>query len=70
MDIDKKIWIEDLLKKYPQAQQFLSKKGIVCIMCGEPVWGTLEEQMEEKGFSKNKMDTVITELNEFIKNNS
>ncbi|MFO7890600.1 MAG: DUF1858 domain-containing protein [bacterium] len=70
MKIDKKIWIEDLLKNFPQAQQFLSKKGIVCIMCGEPVWGTLEEQMEEKGFSKNKMDTLITELNEFIKNNS
>jgi len=70
MKIDKEIWIEDLLKKYPQAQKFLSKKGIVCIMCGEPVWGTLGEQMEEKGFSEDEIDTIISELNEFLQNNS
>jgi len=70
MKINKDIWIEDLLEKYPQSQQFLSQKGIVCIRCGEPVWGSLEEQMEEKGFSKNDMNTIILELNEFIKNKS
>jgi len=70
MKIDKDIWIEDLLKKHPKAQSFLSKKGIVCIMCGEPVWGTLEEQMEEKGFSEDEMGTIISELNEFLQDNS
>lgn len=70
MKITKSIWIEDLLEKYPQAQQFLSKKGIVCIMCGEPVWGTLQEQMQEKGFSETEMEKIISELNEFLKKNS
>lgn len=70
MKIDKEIWIEDLLKKYPQAQKFLSKKGIVCIMCGEPVWGPLGEQMVEKGFSEKEMNTIISELNKFLQDNS
>ncbi|MEJ2628639.1 MAG: DUF1858 domain-containing protein [bacterium] len=70
MNITKNIWIEDLLDKYPQAQQFLSRKGIVCIKCGEPIWGTLEEQIKEKGFSENELNKLISDLNEFLKNNS
>ena len=66
MNIDKKIWIEDLLEKYPQAQQFLSEKGIVCIKCGEPVWGSLEGQMKEKGFSESDMEKLISKLNKFL----
>ncbi len=69
MNITKNIWIEDLLDKYPQAQQFLSTKGIVCIKCGEPVWGTLEEQIKEKGFLENELNKLISDLNEFLKNN-
>ena len=65
--ITKDMWIEDILKKYPEAQEFLSRRGIVCIMCGEPVWGSLKEQMDEKGFSNKEMDIVLFELNEFIK---
>ena len=70
MKVTKKIWIEDLLEIHPQAQQFLSKKGIVCIKCGEPVWGSLQEQMQEKGFSDTDMDKIIRELNEFLTKNS
>ena len=64
--ITKDMWIEDILKKYPEAQEFLSRRGIVCIMCGEPVWGSLKEQMDEKDFSNKEMDIVLFELNEFI----
>ena len=66
--ITKDMWIEDILKKYPEAQEFLSRKGIVCIMCGEPVWGSLEDQMDEKGYSHEEIDKMLLELNEFIKN--
>lgn len=66
MKVNKDIWIDELLDKYPQSQEFLSKKGIVCVMCGEPVWGTLQEQMEEKDFSQDKMEKVMIELNEFL----
>ncbi|MCK4654992.1 MAG: DUF1858 domain-containing protein [Candidatus Cloacimonetes bacterium] len=65
--ITKDIWIEDVLRKYPEAQEFLSKKGIVCVVCGEPVWGSIEEHMGEKGFSQEEIDKTLLELNEFIK---
>ena len=65
--ITKDMWIEDILREYPEAQEFLSKKGIVCVVCGEPVWGSLEEHMEEKGFNQEEIEKTLLELNEFIK---
>jgi len=65
--ITKEMWIEELLEKYPAAQEFLSKKNIVCVMCGEPVWGSLEEVMKEKDFNDEKIKKIIKELNQFIK---
>lgn len=41
------------------------KLGIVCIACGEPVWGTLEEQIREKGI--NNIDDIIEQLNKLIR---
>jgi len=65
--ITKEMWIEEILEKYPTAQEFLSKKNIVCVMCGEPVWGSLKELMQDKEFSDEEINTIIKELNEFIK---
>ncbi len=59
-------WIEDILREYPDAQDFLSENGIVCVMCGEPVWGSLEEQMEEKGFDDAKKVELVASLNKFL----
>jgi len=36
--IDKNISIEDLLDLIPDAGNYLSKKNIKCLACGEPVW--------------------------------
>ncbi len=62
--ITKDIYIEELVNYYPFSVRFLSEKGIKCIACGEPIWGTLEEAMKEKGFSAMEMETVVFELNE------
>ncbi|MBN2018025.1 MAG: DUF1858 domain-containing protein [Candidatus Cloacimonetes bacterium] len=64
--ITKDMWIEEILEKYPTAQEFLSKKNIVCVMCGEPVWGSLEELMQEKDFTEEQIDSILIELNEFL----
>ena len=48
MIFTKDITIEDLLDIYPKSISFLSEKGIKCIACGEPIWGTLEEAAKEK----------------------
>jgi len=67
MKIDKNITIEDLVDDFPFSVKFLSKKGIKCIACGEPIWGTLEEACLEKNFSQEEIQNFVIELNELIK---
>lgn len=59
--INKDILIEDLVEKYPDSVGFLMRKGIVCIQCGEPVWGTLEEASKKKKIEN--IDEIVAELN-------
>ncbi len=58
--------IEDLVSKVPAAAMYLSEKGIKCIACGEPIWGTLEEAAKEKGFVKSDIDGFIRDLNKLM----
>jgi methionine synthase II (cobalamin-independent) len=62
--IKKTDFIEDLLEEYDGINGHLMKKGVVCIQCGEPVWGTLEDAIKAKGLDVNR---IITELNEIYK---
>ena len=66
--IDKKISIEDLVEEYPFSVNFLSKKGIKCIACGEPIWGTLEEACMEKKFTEKEIQEFVCKLNTLAKN--
>lgn len=61
--ISKSITIEDLVEEYPFSVQYLSEKGIRCIKCGEPIWGTLEEACKEKGFENEQIEVFVKELN-------
>jgi len=60
--VTKQIEIEDLVRNYPASIKFLAEKGIKCIACGEPIWGTLEEAAKEKGFADTEIDSTINEL--------
>jgi len=64
--INKSITIEELLNLYPQSVSFLSEKGIRCIRCGEPLWGTIESAAHEKGFSDEQIIVLIDELTHFL----
>ncbi|NIR53173.1 DUF1858 domain-containing protein, partial [candidate division KSB1 bacterium] len=41
--IRKDTTIEELVRAHPESVRYLMEKGIKCIACGEPIWGTLEE---------------------------
>ena len=62
IEITPTIDIEDLVRQYPHSVRFLAEKGIKCIACGEPIWGTLQEAASEKGFSPAAIDAVVEEL--------
>ncbi len=66
--ITKDIEIEDLVRILPKAVSYLSEKGIRCLRCGEPIWGTLEEAAKEKGFDENNIEIFVKELNELQSN--
>jgi methionine synthase II (cobalamin-independent) len=66
--ITKDIEIEDLVRILPKAVSYLSEKGIRCLRCGEPIWGTLEEAAKEKGFDENNIEIFVKELNELLSN--
>ncbi len=54
--------IEDLVEAEPESVTFLMEKGIRCLRCGEPIWGTLGEAMDEKEFSGEKQARLVEEL--------
>ena len=62
MKISKDISIEELVELYPKAVNLLGQKGIQCIACGEPVWGTLEELAKQKGLSDNEIYELVLEI--------
>ncbi len=66
--ITKSITIENLVEQYPFSVNYLSKKSIRCIVCGEPLWGTLEEAVKEKGYDDKTTDKFVEELNELNNN--
>ena len=63
MAITRSITIEDLVQEVPGAVSYLSKNGIRCIRCGEPIWGTLEEAAKEKGFGEDDIHRFVDDLN-------
>ena len=64
--ITKNITIEELISKYPFSINYLMKKGIKCIICGEPIWGTLEDAAIEKGFKDQDVTKIVEELNDLV----
>ncbi len=64
MSISKDITIEELVETIPASVKYLMTEGIKCIACGEPIWGTLEEAAQEKGFGDSDIERFVKELNE------
>jgi len=62
MKISKDIHIESLIERIPESVNYLAQKGIHCIACGEPVWGTLEELVQQKGLRDSEIDELINEI--------
>lgn len=58
--------IEDLVRVHPASVQYLMQKGIKCIACGEPIWGTLADAAREKGFSDADIAAFVADLNRMM----
>ncbi|RMD51001.1 MAG: DUF1858 domain-containing protein [Ignavibacteria bacterium] len=65
-EITKEIEIEDLVNILPDSVVYLMEKGIRCLRCGEPIWGTLENACKEKGFSDEQIEEFVRDLNNML----
>jgi len=63
MEITRDTTIEDLVYLKVDSVRYLADRGIKCIACGEPIWGTLEEAAKEKGFSDEEIAGFVRDLN-------
>lgn len=61
--ITKSMDIEEIVEKFPETVGPMQDMGVQCMVCGEPVWGTLEEKVREKGLP---MDTIVERLNQVV----
>ncbi len=68
MKITKEIEIEELVSILPDSVTYLMEKGIRCLRCGEPIWGTLENAAVEKGFTQENIQKFVDELNNLYEN--
>ncbi len=56
--------VEELVEQFPEAVGFLSRRGVRCIRCGEPLWCTVGELLREDGIENPQL--LIDELNEHL----
>lgn len=56
-------FVEDVVLQFSTASAFLRQWGIVCVQCGEPVWGTLEEMIVAKN---QDVEQVLAALNQHL----
>ncbi|UCF05796.1 MAG: DUF1858 domain-containing protein [bacterium] len=61
--LDPGMTAEELIEAYPGSVNFLMDRGIVCMKCGEPVWGTLGDIISGKGLDVTE---TIAELERFL----
>jgi iron-sulfur cluster repair protein YtfE (RIC family) len=61
--VERGTWIEDLVREIPGAVTYLRQRGIRCLACGEPIWGTLEEAAQEKGYDDEAIERFVADLN-------
>lgn len=65
--INKSTTIEDLVTILPESVNYFMEKGIRLLICGEPIWGTIEEIVLAKGFTNEELSKIIEELNGIYK---
>jgi hybrid cluster-associated redox disulfide protein len=59
-NITRETTIEEILEEYPDTVETFMDFGIPCLVCGEPLWGTVEEAAEKYEVD---LDELLRELN-------
>ncbi|HOD66202.1 MAG TPA: DUF1858 domain-containing protein [candidate division Zixibacteria bacterium] len=55
--------VDEMVERYPDAVRFLMSRGLPCVVCGEPFWGSLEELCRQKGWPTVRLAELVDEFN-------
>ena len=59
--------VQDILALLPHAQPLLAEYGLHCVGCAGSEFETLEEGYATHGFAEDRLDDLVTDLNELFK---
>ncbi len=60
--INASMQVEELLERYPAATRFLLQRGVPCLVCGEPVWGTRGDVLASHNKQAAEIEVIVQEL--------
>jgi Ni,Fe-hydrogenase I small subunit len=63
VSITKDVLIEELVARYPGSVSFLIGKGLPCVVCGDPFWGSLSELARQNGWTEDRIESLVEEFN-------
>ncbi len=63
--ITKEMTVEEVLERYSDTVKVFMDLSIPCLVCGEPLWGTIEETAQRYNV---KLDVLLEELNKVLNN--
>lgn len=66
MEITSETLIEDLVKEHPETIKIFTRHKMPCIICGEPLWGSIEENAKRYGVN---LEELLKDLREEIEKN-
>lgn len=55
--------LEDLVVIFPGAVSILLQRNLPCLVCGEPIWGTLGELARSHGWDDGAIAALVEDLN-------
>ena len=56
--------VDELVWACPGVVRFLIDRGLPCVVCGEPFWGTLEDLARQRGWDDKRIDVLVRDLAE------
>lgn len=59
--------VEVLVAEHPAAIGFLAEHGILCVVCGDPYWGTLGQLIAQKGLPADQAEALVRALDAFVR---
>ncbi len=60
--------VEDVIQKYPQTVKIFMDFDFPCLICGEPVWGTIRENADRNNITGEKFEEMMNALNKAVQN--